>query len=105
MTHVISGNRGSGKTTKAAEWVKEHEGAVLVVHSVSEAQRVMRDYGLTNKQVCGYDDVRDGRLRGRDPRPLLVVENLDLLFIRYFGQTPDVLTMPDWPGERLPRRT
>lgn len=83
---IIEGGRGTGRTTQLVLWVRRFPNRVLVVHSETERDRILKDYFNTNKdQVITIQAVLDGRLRGRNPRPILGVDNLDLILPYVLG--------------------
>lgn len=95
-------NRNGGKTNMLVEWLKYNPHGVLIVHSVQERQRILKQYGgLTfredriqedEKRVVTIQSVLEGKLRGRHPL-IVAVDNLDLILPYILGAQVGPVTM------------
>ena len=77
---VVTGNRGSGKTTKALDWLRQDPLRRLIVHSAQEAQRLRRlgsASGVPPELSTRISALQDTVVLGRDV--VLGIDNLDLV--------------------------
>lgn len=49
--------RRSGKTTRVVEWVKAEKNRAMIVHSIDEKKRIIKEYGLTEDQVYTHNQI------------------------------------------------
>lgn len=89
---VITGGRQSGKTHQLIEWVKAGPDRVIVSHSQAEADRLIREYGLTSDQVMAFT-FPTRRLLQRRPNVTIAIDNLDMSLFNIFGTVPDRITV------------
>ena len=83
---VISRPIQGGKTSQAAEWLKEKPNErLLIVMSRDEKERIMRKYGLNFHQVETCRDMMDGYDHGLGKRYTeIMIDNVDLLIQKLF---------------------
>lgn len=84
---VISYGRRGGKTVWLISKLRENKNAILVCMNHQELDRLHREYpDIPIGQFASVDEVRDGKLRGLNPRPELYVDNLDIIINRWLGE-------------------
>lgn len=79
--------RRTGKTTLQLTRLRRETNSVLLVHSVMERDRLLmeNESWLDSDRVVTVDDVLDRGLRGRYPRPVVNIDNLDLVLSWLLG--------------------
>lgn len=106
---LIVAPRGGGKSTRLLEWMRaapEGEHRVCVSHTSDEAMRLYRSTFDTDDnptwaeswQFIGANELFEpgwsgAVLRGRAPRIVIGVDNLDLILSRIFGWDVGAITL------------
>lgn len=96
---IVARPRQGGKTTEVVEWIQQGArtdsypgwSRVLLTHTVHDADRVRRDFGLDYHQVFSIEEWRTARL-GRLPVEV-AMDNADIVLANLIGQWPVMLTM------------
>ena len=88
---VITGSRGSGKTTEAIRLANEHD-AYLAVHSEARARNIYHNecYPELDRFPITYEKIRFG-LFGHPRR--VVIDDLDMLLQSEFNVPVEAVTM------------
>lgn len=89
---IFGAPRQGGKTETLVGWLKENPQAILVTHDMREAQRLIREYRLEEKQVRPVNAVTLNTLRGRRLHDF-AIDNLDVVLYAIFGSTPLLATI------------
>lgn len=87
--------RQSGKTTDMLMWLNSRPMHVLVVHSRSERDRLLkwiadRQMSIESDQIVTLDEALNGRLRGRSGNCVVGIDNLDIILYYLFGSVERV---------------
>lgn len=99
---IIHGGRGTGKTTKLIQIVKE-SGGVLVVPSQREKNFLIASKILAKDQVVTFQEKRQLKVGWGEPRKRYYIDQVDMLIEEMFGlgcegfsmDTPDVIIRCD----------
>jgi hypothetical protein len=79
---VYCGPRQCGKTTELAKLAQKNPAVIIVCHSEQEAERLIKHFKLSPRQVVTYARIEDLRhLRSCDPMPRIYFDNIEL-FLR-----------------------
>lgn len=82
---LLNWPRRTGKTTYLVTWLEMTPHSVMVVHSESERDRILRENPqLEPERVLSLYSVLNGKLRGRE-RTTVAVDNLDLILPQLFN--------------------
>lgn len=91
---VYQTGRNTGKTTMLVSWLERETNRILIVHSAQERDRLLKDYPhISANQIVTAQQVLNGGIRGRYPRPELGIDNLDLILPYIFGGSIGPITM------------
>lgn len=84
MNKIIVGDRGSGKTTYLADWVREDpDNHIIAVSTRMDRDRVIKEFDLDKLSVITYDEIANPLgVRTKkmvDPRDIkIAIDNLDI---------------------------
>jgi hypothetical protein len=96
MMDVIIKRRRGGKTTALLNEMKYFPESVLVCFSESEADRLRKENpDMSPKQFVSGPSVMGGILRGRNPEPLLFIDNADLVLRSIFHHPIQAVTFTE----------
>lgn len=93
---IYEAGRQTGKTTQLVNWLRTNPDGVLIVHTAIERDRVIKEFTFLNlnpNRVVTLNHVLSGRIRGKYPRPIFAVDNLDLILPMILGGTVGPVTM------------
>lgn len=99
---IIMGGRGTGRTTKAVEWVMGTQGAVLIVMDEHERARIQKQYGLPPECLTTIERAKQMQGVMSANTKAVGIDNLEVLFARTVGRQPSFITMPLARVETLP---
>lgn len=91
---IYANGRQTGKTTQLVRWLGVHPDGVLVVYSAQERDRILKEYiNVDPDRIKTIAAVLEGKLRGRNPRPIIAIDNLDLILPQIMGGTIGPVTL------------
>ena len=97
---IYVGGRRTGKTTHMLTWLRYTPGAVMIVHSASEAARLEHENPDLAGKIFSPHMAADGRLRGM--RDITIgIDNLDLILPYLFGGRIGPVTVTEEEDEDL----
>lgn len=85
------GGRRSGKTEMLVKWIRSNPDAIMIVHTVREAERIAAQYSLDLYRVRSIGEVEHGGLMGRR-NVKLGIDNLNLILPNILGHHVERVT-------------
>lgn len=82
--NAITSSRGGGKTSRMIFEVLRSDGGVMVVHSHSERQRIIRKHPELKGRIYTFEDFERSHMGIRPDTPVYV-DNADDFLRRHFG--------------------